>query len=352
MGLLEETLLRIKPQNQEIKAQAKQRLDQLAIPHWSLGKLQDLALDLAGMTGSMQPPVKRRVVVTCAGDHGIVEEGVSAFPKEVTIEMVKNFINRGASINALCEVSGTDVLIADFGVAADLSALQGRLLDKKVGPGTKNFYKEPAMTRDEAVRAIEGGIEIVRDHAQKYDVFATGDMGIGNTTPSSAICAVLTGLSADEVTGRGTGLDDPALSRKTRVIQEAVTRRNPDKTDAVDVLAKVGGYEIGGIAGVILGAAAYGKPVVVDGFISTAGAMIAATLSPVTKEYMISAHKSVELGHQVMLEYLGLDPLLDLDFRLGEGTGSAVCMHLLDSAVAVLNNIMTFEEAAVSPNFM
>ncbi len=352
MGVLEETVSLIAPQNIQMRQKAKLRLDQLAIPHWSLGKLQDLALNLAGMTSSMQPPVERRVVITCAGDHGIVDEGVSAFPKSVTIEMVKNFINKGASINALAAVSNTDVLVADFGVDAELSTLGGKLINKKVGRGTRNFYREPAMTRSEAIRAIEGGIEIVMDNISKYDVFATGDMGIGNTTPSSAICSVFTGMSAQEVTGRGTGIDDPALSNKIRIIDEAITLRSPDKSDGVDVLSKVGGFEIGGIAGIILGAAAYKKPVVVDGFISTAGAMIAASIAPDSKEYMISAHKSVELGHIRMLEHLKLEPMLDLDFRLGEGTGSAVCMNLLDSAVAVLSNIMTFDEASVSPNIM
>ncbi len=348
MGLLEETVVQLQPQDETKRKEAKERLDKLAIPHWSLGKLQDLALNLAGMRGSMTPAVARRVVITCAGDHGIVAEGVSAFPKEVTIEMVKNFLRRGASINALSKVSGTEVLVADFGVDADLSDLGEGLIAKKVARGTKNFYVEPAMSREEAVRAIEGGIEIVQDNLDKYDVFATGDMGIGNTTPSSAICAALTGLPALEVTGRGTGIGDPALLKKAKVIDEALARRHPDTSDGLDVLAKVGGFEIGGIAGIILGAAAARRPVVVDGFISTAGAMIAATLNPLAKEYMISAHKSVEPGHIQMLKYLGLDPLLDLNFRLGEGTGSAVCMGLLDAAVAVLTDIMTFEEAAVS----
>ena len=349
MGLLDETISGIAPQNTEVRKQAKDRLDKLAIPHWSLGKLQDLALQLAGITGSMHPEVKKRVVVTCAGDHGVVAEGVSAFPKEVSIEMVKNFLNSGGSVNALAAASATDVLIADFGVDADFSQLGERLIDKKVRRGTRNFYREPAMTREEAVQAVEGGIEIVRDNAEKYDVFATGDMGIGNTTPSSAICSVFTGGSAQEVTGRGTGIADAALSRKIEVIDAAVKLHNPDPSDGIDILSKVGGYEIGGIAGIILGAAAQGKPVVVDGFISTAGALIAATLAPLSKEYMISAHKSVEIGHIRMLELLGLDPMLDLNFRLGEGTGSVVCMNLLDAAVAVLSNIMTFEEAAVSP---
>ncbi len=352
MGLLEETINKISPQNEAVRTCAKDRLDQLAIPHWSLGKLQDLALNLAGITSEMKPPVGRRVVVTCAGDHGVVAEGVSAFPKEVSIEMVKNFVNKGASINALAAVSNTDVLVADFGVDADFSAISDKMIDKKVGFGTKNFAVEPAMSREEAVRAIEGGIEIVMDNADLYDVFATGDMGIGNTTPSSAICSVLTGLSVEEVTGRGTGIDNEALIKKAEVIQRAIDLHKPDMSDGLDVLAKVGGFEIGGIAGIIIGAAACKKPVVIDGFISTAGALIAATLVPACKEYMISAHKSVEIGHIKMLEHLGLDPLLDLDFRLGEGTGAAVCMNLLDSAVAVLTDIMTFDEAAVTPSIM
>ena len=253
MALLEETVESIVSQNSTVREQAKDRLDKLAIPHWSLGKLQDLALQLAGITGSMHPEVKKRVVVTCAGDHGVVAEGVSAFPQAVSIEMVKNFLNSGASVNALAAVSGTDVLIADFGVDADFSQLGDRLIDKKVRRGTSNFYLEAAMTREEAVQAIEGGIEIVRDNAEAYDVFATGDMGIGNTTPSSAICSVLTGLSVAEVTGRGTGIADSALSRKIEVIDGAIRRHKPDKADGLDILSKVGALRLEALPGLSSG---------------------------------------------------------------------------------------------------
>ena len=347
MGLLADTIDKVRGYDMQSWDTAKNRLDNLAIPHWSLGRLQDLALQLAAITGSQHPAVGRRVVVTCAGDHGIVEEGVSAFPKEVTVEMVHNFLRGGASINALSKASGTDVLIADFGVDHDFGGVEG-LIDKKVVRSTKNFLCEAAMTREQAVRAIEGGIEIVQDNFERYDVFATGDMGIGNTTPSTAICSVICEVCPCEVTGRGTGIDDRALNKKSRVISEAIELHKPDKNDAVDVLAKVGGLEIGGIAGVILGAAAKRRPVVVDGFISTAGALIASTLAPETRKYMISAHNSVEPGHRKMLDYLGLEPLLGLNMRLGEGTGGAVAMPLLDAAAAVLADIMTFSEAVVS----
>lgn len=351
MTLLEKTKSRIHPQDQKIRAAVKNRLDNLAIPHWSLGDLMDLALDLSGMQATTHPVTRRKAMVAMAGDHGIVAEGVSKFPSEVTPQMVQNFVNGGAGINALSREVGAKVFVVDMGVNADLSHLvkEGKVIDKKVAMGTKNFAREPAMTRAEAERSLEAGIEVANSLAGKYDIVGTGDMGIGNTTPSSAIAAVLTGKGLQELTGRGTGLNDEQLQHKIDVLQRALTLHSPSPDDALDLLAKVGGFEIGGIAGLILGAAAMRMPVVVDGFISTAGAMIACCYEPMVKEYLIFSHKSVEPGHRAMQEYLGCrKPLLDLNFRLGEGTGSAVAMHLLDAAVAVLTEIATFEEAAVA----
>jgi nicotinate-nucleotide--dimethylbenzimidazole phosphoribosyltransferase len=336
--------------DQEIRAQATARLEQLTMPHWALGRLMDLAVDLAGITRSMNPPLERRTVVTMAGDHGIVAEGVSKYPPEVTCQMVGNFVNGGAGINAISRVVHAKVVVVDMGVAGDLTAFidKGGLLSKKVAPGTRNMARGPAMTREEALHSIEAGIEVALDLGDTTDIFCTGDMGIGNTTPSSAIVSVVTGKSPAEVTGRGTGIDDGQFEEKISVIKKVLEVNKPDPQDALDILAKVGGFEIGGIAGLILGAAYLGKPVMLDGFISTAGALIAHGLAPVTAEYMISGHRSVEQGHHAALAHLGKTPLLDLDLRLGEGTGAALALALVEAACRILTEVATFEEAAVS----
>lgn len=350
MSILERTVGRIVPQNQEARKQARIRLEQLTMPFWALGRLMDLAIDLAGMTGSTRPTVAKRLVVTMAGDHGVVADGVSNYPQEVTGQMVRNFINGGAGINALARVAGSKVLVVDMGSVADLSDLAETegFISKKIRSGTDNMAKGPAMTREDAVRSVEAGIEIAVDAARDVDLFGTGEMGIGNTTPSSAIVAAFTGRPPAEVTGRGTGIDEERFKHKVSVIEESLKVNKPDPADALDVLSKVGGFEIGGIAGVILGAASVGKPVLIDGFISTAGALIAYGLCPLAAEYMIAAHRSVEQGHRAALEHLGKRPLLDLDLRLGEGTGAALAMTLVEAAMRILTEVATFEEAAVS----
>ncbi len=350
MNLLEATLASIHPQDTVWRARAKARLDQLIMPHWALGRLMDLALDLAGISRSMAPPVARKTIVTMAGDHGVAAEGVSKYPQEVTAQMVFGFVGGMAGINALANVAGARIVVVDMGVAADLSPLAsaGRILDKKIAPATGNIAGGPAMTRHQAVRAVEAGIEVVEQLAETTDVFGTGDMGIANTTPSTAIVAAVTGLPAADLTGRGTGISDDQLARKTAVVEQALATNCPDPTDALDVLAKVGGFEIGGIAGVVLGAAARQKPVVIDGFISTAGALLAQLLCPKSAEYIIAAHRSAEPGHSAMHTHLGKQPLLDLGLRLGEGTGAALAMPLLDAAERILTQVATFDEAHVS----
>jgi nicotinate-nucleotide--dimethylbenzimidazole phosphoribosyltransferase len=320
------------------------------MPHWALGRLMDLAVDLAGMTGSVRPPVARKTVVTMAGDHGIAGEGVSLYPQEVTLQMVYNFVRGGAGINALARLAGARVIVVDMGVAGDLGDLvrDGKILSKRVAAGTHSFASGPAMSREEALRAVEAGVEVALELGSSTDLFATGDMGIGNTTPSSAIISLFCGASVDEVTGHGTGLDDARRARKVRTIEKAVALNRPDTKDSLDVLAKVGGFEIGGIAGLILGAASMKKPVLVDGFISTAGALIAKHLAPAACDYMIASHRSMEQGHRIALECLGKRPLLDLDLRLGEGTGAALAMNLVEAAVRIMTEVATFEEAAVS----
>lgn len=350
VDFLEATFRKIFPQDTAFRDQATAHLEQLTMPHWALGDLMDLAVDLAGMTRSMHPPVQRKRVVVMVGDHGVTAEGVSQFPSEVTAQMVYNFVNGGAGINALARQAGAEVAVVDMGCAVDLSELakDGKIISKKIGPGTANMALGPAMTRTHAVFAVEAGIEVANQMAQDVDIFATGDMGIGNTTASTAIVAALTGKSIDELTGRGTGLDDAQLAHKKEIVQRILKINKPDAKDGLDVLAKVGGYEIGGIAGLIIGAAANQRPVLVDGFISTAGAMIACKLEPFVRDYIICAHRSVEPGHAAMQEKLGCKPLLDLNLRLGEGTGAALAMNLVEAAVAILTEVATFADAGVT----
>lgn len=351
MSLLERTLEKIYPQDSASRDAAKARLDNLAVPHWALGDLMDLAIEIAGMTGTIRPEVKRKAIVTMAGDHGVVAENVSKYPQEVTPQMVYNFVRGGAGINALAGQAGAEIFVVDMGVATDLRELVDakKIINKKVGLGTANIAVGPAMSKAMAKRAVESGIDIANDLSERFDLFGTGDMGIGNTTPSTAIAAVCTGKSVEELTGRGTGLDDAQVQHKIAVIKRALEVNKPDKKDGLDILAKVGGFEIGGIAGLILGAAANRKPVLVDGFISTAGALIAYKIEPFIRDYLIFSHRSVEPGHKAMQEALGCKkPLLDLNFRLGEGTGAAVAMNLVAGAVAILTQVATFEEASVA----
>lgn len=350
LSFLDATFQRIYPQDHEYRQQAEARLNQLTMPHWALGDLMDLAVELAGMTRSLHPPVARKKVVVMVGDHGVTDEGVSQYPAEVTTQMVYNFIRGGAGINALARRAGAEVCVVDVGARDDFTALvrDGKILAKKIGRGTANMVYGPAMTRTHAVMAVEAGIEVANTLAAEVDVFGTGEMGIGNTTPSTAIAAVLTGKKVEELTGRGTGIDDARLRRKIAVIEKALALNNPNAKDGLDVLAKVGGFEIGALAGLIIGAAAHRKPVVVDGFIATAGAMIAYTLEPFVRDYLICAHQSVEPGHGVLLAKLQRRPLFNLNLRLGEGTGAVLAMNLVDAAVAILTEVATFAEAGVS----
>jgi nicotinate-nucleotide--dimethylbenzimidazole phosphoribosyltransferase len=346
--MLEQTVDSIQPLSQKAMTAAQERQAQLTKPAGALGRLETLSIQVAGITGQLNPPLTERAVIVAAGDHGVTAEGVSAYPSAVTPQMVLNFLNGGAAINVLARQAGARVVVLDAGVAADLPS-HPDLIKAKVAPGTNNFAQEAAMSREQAVQAIEIGIAAVtREHERGLHLVGTGDMGIGNTTPSSAICAVLTGADIATVTGRGTGIDDAALENKVNVIQRALEINRPDPNDPLDVLAKVGGFEIGAIAGIVLGAAAHRIPVLVDGFISTAGALLAAALVPLSRDYMIAAHRSVEPGHKIMQKHLNLDPIFHLDLRLGEGTGSALAMPVVAAATASLNEMATFAEASVS----
>jgi nicotinate-nucleotide--dimethylbenzimidazole phosphoribosyltransferase len=350
MELLQKTVKAIEAPDDRIRAQARDRLGRLTMPHWALGRLMDLAEDLAAMRGTLAPEVSRKAVAVMAADHGVTREGVSQYPSEVTPQMVLNFVAGGAAVNALAGLAQAKVVVVDLGVAADLSATaaKGGILDRKVRMGTANMAQGPAMTRSEAVQSIERGIALADDLARTHDLLATGDMGIGNTTASAAILAALTGCPAAAATGRGTGIDEDRLKHKVAMIEKALEINRPDASDPIDVLAKVGGLEIGGIAGFILGCAARKKPVIVDGFISSAGALIAQALCPQSTAYMIAGHCSAENGHKLMLARLGKKALLDLDMRLGEGTGAVLAMNLVEAAQRILTRVATFEEAAVS----
>jgi len=347
MKRLNELLDTIKPIDQMVFKKARERLDKMAIPRGSLGRLEEFAQRIVSITGTLCPEIKRKAVVVFAGDHGVVEEGVSAFAQDVTMQMVYNFIRGGAGINVLARHVGADVIVVDIGVASDLEPQKGLLL-RKVTKGTKNMAKAPAMSREEALKALFIGVDIADDlKLQKVDIIGTGDMGIGNTTPSSAITAVLTRRDVDEVTGRGTGINDEMFINKIDVIKRSIRLNKPDPTDPIDVLAKVGGFEIAGIAGLIIGAASHQIPIVIDGFISTAAALVAVSLKPVINDYIFAAHKSQEHGHAVLLEWLKQRPILDLFMRLGEGTGAALGISLIESGVKILREVLTFEEAGV-----
>lgn len=348
MSGLKEILDIIGPLDGKAMEEARKRQDTLTKPPGSLGRLEELSIKIAGITGKLNPDLRKKVIFTFAGDHGVVEEGVSAYPSDVTAQMVLNFINGGAGINVLARHAGARVVVADLGVDYDFGQMDG-LVNGKVARGTKNFTKGPAMAKDEAVRAIESGIRIFEAEMEKgLDIIGTGDMGIGNTTSSSAISAVLCRQEVEIVTGRGTGIDDDGWKAKVKAIKKAIQVNNPDQDDPLDVLAKLGGFEIGGLIGVILAASAHRVPVMVDGFISTAAALIAGKMAPGAVEYMISAHRSYEVGHKFMLDELGLEPLLSLDMRLGEGTGAALGMTIVEAAVKILNEMATFQEAGVS----
>lgn len=334
--------------DRETEAKALERLAEQARPAGSLGILEPLSARLAGIAGTIDVCLNNKVVVTCAGDHGVVEEGVSLFPQEVTEQMVYNFVNGGASISVLARHAGASVQVADMGVNAEFDTTLP-IFHKKIGKGTANFTKGPAMSREAAVQSLEAGISIVDELCEKWkiDMLGTGDMGIGNTTPSAAIIAAFSGIPVAELTGRGTGIDDAALENKIRVIEKGLEVNQPNPDDPIDVLGKVGGFEIGGLAGLVLGAAKNGIPVVCDGLISTAGALIACEIEPKAKAYLFASHRSVEAGHRFMHERLGLEPLIDLQFRLGEGTGAAVAMEILDASTRVLAEIKTFAEVGI-----
>ncbi len=326
---------------------AQQRLNILTKPPGSLGRLEDLAVRLAQMTGNPLPSVKDKAILLCIGDHAIAKRGISTVPSVVTTLMTRNFIQGGAAINVLSRQMGARLVVVDVGLETELTNLPN-LVQRKVCHGAADISSEPAMTRNQAIRCIETGIELVREEAKKgLQLVAAGDMGIGNTTPSSAIASVLTGAAVAEVTGRGTGIDDAQHARKIQLISQAIALHRPNRADGLDVLAKVGGCEIGAMAGVYLGAAHLRIPAVVDGFIAACAALLAQAINPRVTDYLIAAHASVEPGHQFAMRKLGLEPLFDLNLRLGEGTGAALAFPMIEASTLLLSEMATLEDLGI-----
>lgn len=337
----------IRPIDEEAKRKALAHLDQLTKPPGSLGKLEQIAAQLSGITGELIPQFGKKAVVVMAGDHGVCEEGVSAFPSEVTQQMVLNFLNGGAAVNVLARHAGAEVVCVDIGVAGELA--HPLLHSHKVRSGTRNMAVEPAMTREEALAALNVGFGLAEELVEQgIGLFATGEMGIGNTTPSAAMLSAFTGLEPAAAVGRGTGINSEGLRRKVGVVARALAVNTPDAADPLDVLAKVGGLEIAGLTGLILGAAAARKPIVIDGFISSAAALAASRMAPLSVQYMIASHRSDEQGHVELLKGLNLEPMLTLDMRLGEGTGAVLSFHLVEAAVKIMAEMATFASAGVS----
>lgn len=349
MRELESLLSCIEPADTSWQEKAWERLHAQIRPRDSLGQLELIAARLAGIKRSLQMDFSKKIIFTMAGDHGVAREGVSAFPQEVTAQMVFSFVQGWASINVLARHSGCDVRVVDCGVASDLP-VDWPVVHGKIGKGTANMAEGPAMSRDEAARAIVLGADLVREAYGRdgYQLIGTGDMGIANTTPSTAIVAAFSGKPVADLTGRGTGINDAVFQKKVSVIEKALSVNKPDPDDPLDVLSKVGGYEIGALAGALLGAAAVKVPLICDGFIATAGALVACRLAPQARDYLFVSHRSQEVGHSTMMDILDRRPILDLDMRLGEGTGSALAMFVVEASSKVLADIKTFAEAGVS----
>ncbi len=353
--MIQETISRIGGLDEAAKEAAQHHQDMLAIPLGSLGRLHEVCVQLAGITGDPRPEIRDLAVVTMAGDHGVVAQGVSLFPQEVTREMVANFVKGGAAINVLARHVGARLTVVDMGVSGTLPELAEplspslRMLRRRIADGTADMSQGPAMSRDEARRSLEAGIKVFEEEkALGLHAIGTGDMGIGNTTPSAAIAAAFLKRDPAEVVNRGTGIDGDALKRKIEVVERSLEVNRPDPDDPLDVLSKVGGFEIGGIAGLILAACASRTPVVVDGFISTAAALLASHFHPEVRNYLFSGHLSAVAGHKLMLDELALSPLVDLGMRLGEGTGAAFGLSILAASSRVACEMLTFDEAAVS----
>ncbi len=343
MGLLQETLEKIQHRSREYEEQCQKRVDLLIKPKGSLGKLEDIVVKLSGIQKTVHPSVNKKAVIVCAGDHGIIEEGVATSEKDITKIQVMNMTRGLTGVCALAKHVNAEVIVVDVGIDNEVKE---PVIDKKIKYGADNFTKGPAMSRDEAIRAIEAGIDVAKKAIDSgVQLLATGEMGIGNTTPSSAIVSVIGGLDPNQVTGVGANLPQEKVKHKSEVIRRGIEVNKPDPTDGIDILSKVGGLEIGGMAGVMIAGAAYGVPVVVDGFICTASALIATLIEPKVREYLFASHSSLETGASKATELLGLRTYLDMNMRLGEGTGAVLMFNIIEAATFMNDEMITFEEA-------
>ncbi len=350
MNWRQELLPSILPLDEGAMLEAQRRLDSLTKPKHSLGRLEDFAKKTAGITGNPRPCIKNKVIFTMAGDHGVASEGVSLFPQEVTGQMIYNFLEGGAGVNVLARHTGARVVIADIGCIENIKTGNVNFIDKKIARGTGNIAEGPAMSEEQAIASLRAGMGIFGGEyaSGKIDIAGLGEMGIANTTSASAITCCITGAKAEDVTGRGTGIDDQRLKLKTDAVKKAVRVNNPDPHDPLDVLKKLGGFEIGALAGIIIAGAAKRVPVVIDGFITASAALIATQISPLSRDYLFASHDSVEKGHAVALKWMGLEPMFDLQMRLGEGTGACIGISLIEAGTRVLNEMATFDGAGIS----
>jgi nicotinate-nucleotide--dimethylbenzimidazole phosphoribosyltransferase len=345
---LRETIRRIVPVDARAAAETQGLLDDKTKPRGSLGRLEELACQVAAIRGRADPLPLEKSIIVMGADHGVAEEGVSAYPQAVTRQMLSNFVRGGAAINVLARQAAARMIVVDMGIKEPIVDAP-EIRQHRIGPGTHNFTKRPAMSVGQAVAALEAGIQLASEEtARGVTLLGIGEMGIGNTTASSALAAVFTGAPVEEVTGRGTGIDLAGFHRKVSAIRRGLEINQPDPNDAIDALTKVGGFEIAGLCGVVLGGAAARVPVVVDGFIASVAALSAVRLSPDVAGYLIAAHRSVEAGHRLVLAQLGSKPLLDLDLRLGEGTGAALAMGLVEASLRILHEMASFSAAGVT----
>ncbi|WP_025785383.1 nicotinate-nucleotide--dimethylbenzimidazole phosphoribosyltransferase [Sporosarcina sp. D27] len=347
MRVLEQTIHKIGKLDEEIMDRARERVNNLIKPPNSLGRLEEIAVQLAGITKELTPSVDRKAIITMAADHGVYDEGISSNPQEVTLAQTLLFQKGLTGVCAIGRVSGAKIIAVDIGIKGNLPEAAG-VIKRKVKHGTDNMLKGPAMTREEAIQSIEVGIEMANQEAKNgIQLLGTGEMGIGNTTPSTAILSVLKNCDPLEITGKGAGVGPGGIEHKAAVIRKAITKNKPNPNDGIDVLAKVGGVEIGGMAGVMLGAAANRIPVVIDGYISTVAALIAASIEPKAKEYFLASHASAEPGGRLASELLGIEPMLTMDMCLGEGSGAALAFPIIESAASMIKHMATFSEVGM-----
>lgn len=351
MELFEKTRSGIKPAYEESMSEAAVRLDKLAKPIGSLGKLEELAVKISGITGKQNNKFEKKVTIVMAADNGVVEDGVSACPQVVTAVQTINFLKGVTGICVLSKHAGADIRVVDIGVASDLE--YPGLINRKIRKGTSNMAKGPAMSREEAIKAIETGIEMVEQLVNEgYSLFGTGEMGIGNTSTSSAVATALLGCSLEDTVGKGAGLTEEGYAHKKAVIKKALDINKPDPNDPIDVLAKVGGFDIAGMTGCFLGAAYHRVPIVVDGFISATAALAAYRLNPLVKDFLIPSHCSEEPGYKLAIKEIGLEPMLNLNMRLGEGTGCPLAFNIIEAAEAVISEMATLDEAMIAGDFL